>query len=277
MSVSSIESARNGARGTAPLAIAIGFGYEPVRMTGHPRLDAIVAGGRTIRTVEPDIYSALAEATTDQRYDRIAGLYDALIGSRLYNRWVWGTLPDDYREFAQAVVDAPPNGLFLDAGCGSMLFTAAAYATTDRPIIAVDKSLEMLRRARTQLQRRQGQVPENVVLLQADLLDLPFQPEQFATVFSMGMLHLFKDGDAMIAALDRMRTAGGRLYVTSLILNNRRGDRWLRVLHNAGEVASLRTSDDVWRLLERATQRTAECHADGNMAYASVSLAPRVR
>lgn len=233
---------------------------------------AALAAGRTLRTIEPDIYSALEDSNTTHHYDRLAGLYDRLIGSPWYNRFVWGSDCEDYRAFATAACQSQPAGPYLDAGCGSMLFTAAVYTHSERPIIAVDHSLGMLRRARTRLRQASGEMPRNVLLLQADLLDLPFTSGTFSSVLSMGMLHLFGDGNAMLQSLRRALRPRGRLYLSSLVTHGRRGDHYLRFLQRRGEVGACRSVDEVHALVAAASDHVAECRAVGNIAYAIAGL-----
>lgn len=224
--------------------------------------------GRELREVEPGLYSVLDDRDEEQHYDRLAGVYDRLIGSRLYNRWMWGSDLGDYTAFAGAALRSATGSPYLDAGCGSMLFTAEVYRQAQRPVIAIDHSLEMLRRARARLQQSDGDIPANVVLIQADLHALPFQPASFSTVLSMGMLHLFEEGEAMLRAVRTVLLPRGRLYLNTLVLNQRWGDHYLRFLHRRGEVAALRTVEDVRALITATTDHVAECRAVGNIAYA---------
>jgi len=233
----------------------------------------ILSDGRNLREIEPDIYTTLHDAET-HHYDRLARVYDRLIGSPWYNRFVWGSDCADYTAFAHAACQAQPSGPYLDAGCGSMLFTAPAYTNSTRSIIAVDHSLGMLRRARARLRESNGTVPPHVLLLQADLLDLPFRDATFSTVLSMGMLHLFGDADRILQALRRRLQPRGRLYLSSLVLNGRRGDHYLRFLERRGEVAACRRVEDVRALVVNTMDHVAQCDAVGNIAYAIAGLRP---
>lgn len=226
-------------------------------------LEEVVAADRDVRLVEPGIYTVLPAASPESPYDRKAAGYDMVVGSSLYNRVMWGTAPNDYSAFAREALDAHPGGRFLDAGCGSMLFTARAYLESDRPIVAVDLSLGMLRRARRRLLRLAGRMPDRIVLLQADLRDMPLRPASCQTVMSMGILHLLEDVSNFVASLSRLLITGGRLYLTSLVANDRFGDRYLRLLHREGEVARPRTSAQLQSALNGAAYRVK-----GNMAYA---------
>ncbi|MDQ4048248.1 MAG: class I SAM-dependent methyltransferase [Actinomycetota bacterium] len=142
-------------------------------------MDSLLASGRSLRPASPEVLSALSTHDEGAPYDRRASFYDRLIGSRVYNRLAWGASVTDYRAFAAEAL-AADDGPFLDAGCGTLVFTATAYRKASRPLVLVDLSLGMLRRGAERL----GDAP--AMLVQADLLDLPFAPNRFSTVACFG-------------------------------------------------------------------------------------------
>src|SRR2546427_9404650 len=109
-------------------------------------LDEVLAEDRTATLLDDDIYSVLPNHTGGHHYDRISAVYDLVVSTRLYNVVMWGSSPLDYMAFARQAVASNREGRLLDAGCGSMLFTAPAYLDCKRRIIAFDQSLAMLRR-----------------------------------------------------------------------------------------------------------------------------------
>lgn len=234
-------------------------------------LVGVLTRGRAARRVSEDIYSVLAEDARGHPYDRRAAVYDAVVGTRLYNRVMWGTSPADYAAFARRAVGADASGWMLDAACGSMLFTARAYSETGRRVIAFDQSLRMLRRARERLRRFGGDgACANVILLQADLSDLPFRPSSFQTVLCMNVLHQFDDAAGLIPRLDTLLAEGGRLHLTSLVSDRRLiGDRYLDALHRAGEFVRPRRSFEFEKLLRGALSRGVSYATRGNMAFAT--------
>src|SRR5262249_31305772 len=144
-----------------------------------------------------------------------------------------------------------PKGLILDAGCGSLLFTARAYAESRRLIIACDQSLDMLRRAQARLAKSAGSVLGRIVLLQADLSAPPFRKGSFQTVLSMNVLHHYADAASLILKLKSLLTDSGYIYLTALVTNNRLiGDQYLRVLHNRGWLVRPRTNAEMRELLQ---------------------------
>ena len=230
-------------------------------------LEPLITDGRMLRLVEPGIYSVFPADRSAHHYDNGAAFYDAVVGSSWYNRLIWGNAPHDYARFAAAAVTSAPNTVLLDAGCGSMVFTAAAYAASTGIVVAVDQSIGMLRRARRRLQHQIGALP-NRIFLQADLLDLPFRPAQFQTVLCMGMLHLFPDLQPVLNGLLAVCRPGGKIYLTSLVQNARPADRYLQWLYQAGELAQPRRGSELEHVLAQELGQLSSYYEQGNMAYA---------
>ena len=232
-------------------------------------IEDVMEDGRPLRQLEERLFSVLPEGTAGHAYDGRARAYDRMIGSRLYNRIAWGTSPADYRRFARRAAESARGGWFLDAGCGTLLLTADAYlAAPARPIVVLDQSLGMLKRARERVLGGGKRLPPHIVFLQGDLLDLPFRPGAFRTVMSMGMLHLFADAGPLAASLESLLLPDGSLFLTSLVENGRLGDRYLRLLHRQGEVAAPRTAAALEAQMRAAIRRPMDYTVTGNMAYA---------
>jgi SAM-dependent methyltransferase len=231
-------------------------------------LEEVLAPGRNVRLVEDSIYSVFDDASRSHHYDRRATAYDWVVGTRAYNAVMWGASPADYIDFARQAVTSAAEGRFLDAGCGSMLFTASAFLDSDRPIIAFDQSLAMLRRARQRLIRLSGSAPDRILLMQADLSDLPFRPGSFRTVLCLNVLHQFDNARVLISGLSRLKNADGRLYLTSLVLNDRFiGDRYLRALYAAGEFVRPRSATELKDMFEE--DQNISYSSKGSMAFIS--------
>jgi ubiquinone/menaquinone biosynthesis C-methylase UbiE len=231
-------------------------------------LNEVLDHNRVARLIEDDIYSVLPDASQTHHYDRRATVYDWIVGSRLYNSIMWGSAPRDYVAFARQAVDSSRNGKFLDAGCGSLLFTASTYLQTDRQIVAFDQSLAMLRRARTRLLKAAGGMPQHIILLQADLSDLPFRPASFHTVLCLNVLHQFAAPTALLQNLKRLLSDEGQLFLTSLLLNDRFiGDQYLSALYTMREFVPPRTRSELRSILTEALQREVTYTQKGNMAF----------
>lgn len=185
--------------------------------------------------------SVLAPDAVGTPYDRHAAGYDRLVGSRRYNRVVWGADTATYTAFAaESLGDG--DGALLDIGCGTAVFTADVYRESDRPLVLLDRSVGMLERASERLGLP---LDGRVVLLQADVFDLPFRPHSFSTVACHGLLHLFDDLPALLSALAGQVAPGGVLYASSLVAERALARRLLGVMHRTGEAAAPRRAADV--------------------------------
>ena len=225
----------------------------------------LVRPGRQLVRAGDGLLSALGPGERDSPYDRHAVLYDHVVGNRLYNRLLWGASPASYTAFAATAV-AGAQGPLLDVGCGSAVFTAAAYRTAGRPLVLVDRSLGMLARA---AQRLGGPHPAPVALVQADLFDLPFLPGQFTSVACHGLLHLFDDLAAVLRVLGGQVAAGGSLYVTSLVAETAIGSRGLGLLHRAGEAAVPRREQELVTAARAALDGPVRSRRKGSMVFLS--------
>ena len=227
-----------------------------------------------MRVVEDGIYSVFSESSVPYHYDKRAALYDLVVGSHCYNRIMWGGSPGDYVTFVREAVASNSGTEMLEAGCGSMLFTARQHLESGRRVIAFDQSLGMLRRARSRLIRLAGGLPERIILVQADVNDTTFEQGAFGTVLCLNVLHILDDAENTIRGLNRSLSGDGNLFVTSLVTNGRLvGDRYLAALHRAGEVARPRSSTELHELLDSCLDARVSFRTKGNMAYAN-SLRP---
>ena len=237
-------------------------------MSVADKFRVVMAEGYTIRSVEDGIYSVLSDQPHTHLYDGRAGVYDLVVGTRIYNRVMWGASMPDYVAFAEQAVASNSTGILLDAGCGSLLFTAQAYLVCQRPILACDQSLNMLRRARSRLMKLAGYLPEQIFLLQADLNALPFRPASFSTVLCMNVLHHLADGKGLLCSLKKLLAADGHLYLTSLVKGSRLiGDYYLDALYKRGDFVRPRTGEELEALLVGSFGENVSYTKQGNMAY----------
>ncbi|MCB0167871.1 MAG: class I SAM-dependent methyltransferase [Anaerolineae bacterium] len=222
-----------------------------------------------LEEIEAGIFTSIESTKREHEYDNKADLYDILIGSQLYNRIMWGNRLSDYQEFCRKALISGSKGYVLDAGCGSLVFTGELYAQyKERPLVLLDRSLGMLRKAKARLIALNGEIPENIYLLQGDILSLPFRDGVFETVQSFGMLHLFSDTAGFIQTLFRMKSESGTLFFNSLVGNNWLGRNYLKLLLQAGEVATINTSASLKKEVSEMGLDVAT-ETIGNMAYFS--------
>lgn len=225
-------------------------------------VERLTLPGRELYDLGDGVLSALPRCEAGSLYDHGAPVYDRLIGGRIYNRLLWQTTPRFYRAFAEAAV-ASADGPLLDVGAGTAVFTAASYLAADRPVVLVDSSLGMLRRAAERLRDADR---ERVCLVHADLFDLPFVPGSFGTVGAYGSLHLFDDAMRVLRILRALAGPSGSVYVSSLVAETRRAHLMLRLLHRIGEAAVPRSEDHVDRLA-RGALGDVEMSREGAMQF----------
>lgn len=116
------------------------------------------------------------------------------------------------RMVEQALVDAlgdEPLGQVLDIGTGTGRMAELFAERADR-MVALDKSLEMLRIARAKLQHLPT---EQVELVQGDLAALPFDADQFDTILLHQVLHFAQEPEIALAEAGRVLRAGGRIAI----------------------------------------------------------------
>ncbi len=233
----------------------------------NPDILSVIAEDVSLLEVEPHIYSVYAAHEKPGAYDGFgaAAIYDRIMCNPLYNRVMWGYGLKEYTEFTRLILDSSPEGWVLDVACGSLAFTSSLYADySDRPVILLDQSLNLLGKAKARLVRRKGSVPPNLVFLHADALNLPFRSGTIPTVISLNLLHCLEDMEAVLREWKRVSTAGGSVAATTLIRNNRWGDGYLNVLSRTDQMFS-RGADQLCEVFQKA-DLPAELHTRGNLA-----------
>ncbi len=100
-------------------------------------------------------------------------------------------------------------GRLLDIGTGTGRMAELFAERTDY-IVALDKSLAMLRVARAKLQHLPA---GRVELVQGDFANLPFAAQAFDTVLFHQVLHFAQDPSAALAEAARVTRPGGRIAI----------------------------------------------------------------
>lgn len=230
----------------------------------RPIAEDLIAPGSRLRDEGDGVLSAIAAGSPPAPYDRHASIYDRLVGGRLYNRVVWGVPTADYAAFAMDALN-DGNGPFLDAGCGTAVFTASAYRHAQRPLVLIDRSLGMLRRAA----KRLDDVP--ATFIHAGIESLPFSPGSFGTVVCFAVLHVLDDPWQALAALRDQVAPGGRLYASMLVADRGgMGRHYLSMLHRRGEVGPPQRAVDLQRAADELFTQ-AHVSRTGSMAWLRAS------
>ena len=206
----------------------------------------------TLRAVEPNIYSVFPDNESGNEYDSQFGfIYDLVACNPIYNRLIWGYSIKIFSQIASEALHSSHQGYVLDIGCGSLAFTAKIYSQYSEPsVVLVDQSLKMLRMAKSRLVKLNNKVPDNLVFLHADALQLPFQQNIFSTILSENLLHCLNDTSIMLKQLKTFMSKNGRMYFTTLVKNNRFADKYLEALADNGKLLS-RTVVDHQKVFEQ--------------------------
>jgi ubiquinone/menaquinone biosynthesis C-methylase UbiE/DNA-binding transcriptional ArsR family regulator len=125
---------------------------------------------------------------------------------------------DEAIEEAMArALGAAPLGRLLDIGTGTGRM-AELFAERAEHIVALDKSLAMLRVARAKLQHLPA---ERVELVQGDFASLPFAAGSFDTVLFHQVLHFAQAPGAALAEAARVTRPGGRIAIADFAAHQR--------------------------------------------------------
>lgn len=108
-------------------------------------------------------------------------------------------------------------GRLLDIGTGTGRM-AELFSERAERIVALDKSLAMLRVARAKLQHLPT---ERVELVQGDFGSLPFAADSFDTVLFHQVLHFAQNPSAALAEAARVTRAGGRIAIVDFAAHQR--------------------------------------------------------
>ncbi|MBY0575667.1 MAG: methyltransferase domain-containing protein [Gallionellaceae bacterium] len=133
-------------------------------------------------------------------------------------------------------------------------------------IVLLGRSIGMLRKGRERIKKHCGKVSKNIVFIQGDIFNLPFQDAAIDTVASFGVLHIFEQKNDVLAELERVKKHSGRVFFSSLVGNNSLGRRYLQVLKKAGEIASCHSSQSLISQLS-PSPFAYKLTTIGNMAY----------
>ncbi len=230
------------------------------------RLSEVISRGGGLREVEPHIYSTSPPGANTNEYDgRFGAFYDLVACSSLYNRLIWGYRTSLYHSLCIDAL-AASSGWMLDAGCGSLAFTARAYSSSaKRPVVLLDQSVNLLRMAKRRLIRLNGSVPANVVFVHGDASRLPFEQKRFTTVLALNLLHVLPDPATPLRQFRRVLTEGGSLTCTTLVKNARFADRYIDRLARAGYLQP-RSVEQILAFFDDAGMPQREHTTAGNLA-----------
>jgi len=229
-------------------------------------LQDFVKPGIPLREAAPNVYSVFEPGDDGAAYDSKAAAYDRAVSSNLYLRLAWGVTRAAFAGFINDAFNSR-DGLILDLAAGTSVDAVHSYVKTDRPVIVLDLSLAMLVKGVERLQTLTGQVPANVMFLQADAKDLPIADERVSTLLSHGGFHLFSSIDQIMREWRRVLMQDGGFFVTSIVRERWLGNQLLKALHAAGEVSAPRTALEVAGLLSKGMNTEVRHQVKGNFVF----------
>ena len=121
--------------------------------------------------------------------------------------------------------------------------------------------------AKSRLISLNGKVPDNMVFLHGNALQLPFKPGSFGTAISLNLLHALEDVKTVLHELKNALNEHGTMHLTTLVKGDRFADLYLSSLGRGGALVP-RGSDQlltVFSELEIPTTHTLR----GNLLFIS--------
>jgi ubiquinone/menaquinone biosynthesis C-methylase UbiE len=240
------------------------------KMSHAQILSEIICEDVSLNLVEPDIYSVYPIGDSPGAYDSmgVATIYDVVVCNRFYNWLMWGYSIKDYATLCENTLASSSDGWVLDMACGSLGFTAEIYANcSNRPVVFLDQSLKLLRKAKSRLERLKGNLSENMFFLHADALELPFKANIFHTVISFNLLHCLCINDVKIALKEMKRVLidAGNSAITTLVQSSRWSNRYLNILAGSGALIS-RSPDELLSIFKEMEMQVTH-KIKGNLAF----------
>jgi SAM-dependent methyltransferase len=236
-------------------------------MIDEGSLATLLTDEAILRVIEPHIFSLYPEGENTSSYDRTGRFYDVVLCNPLYNRLVWGYSILEYESLMHNILGSG-EGWVLDAGCGSLAFTAKTYLDFSKgPFLLFDQSIKLLKMAKARITKLNGSVPEEMVFLHGDVRDLPFKPGSFPRIVSLNVIHVLgpEDFRRMLLELKKVLNENGRMTFTTLVKNDRLSDGYIELLHKTGEMYP-RTIADVVEVFEEVSI-PVEFELRGGMAF----------
>lgn len=231
-------------------------------------LSEIIAADVSLNLVEPGIYSVYPIGDPSGSYDSLGAstIYDVVACNRFYNWLMWGYSIKDYAALCEDLLASPPESWVLDLACGSLAFTAEIYANClNRPVVFLDRSLKLLRKGRSRLEKRKGRMSDNAFFLHANALQLPFKANIFHTVISLNLLHCLDDVQTALKEIKRVLIDGGNSAITTLVQSGRWSTCYLNMLARAGTLVSRSPDNLLSAFNDIKMQVTLEIK--GNLAF----------
>jgi ubiquinone/menaquinone biosynthesis C-methylase UbiE len=162
-------------------------------------------------------------------YDKAAGKYDDYIlgkdvflrGLKKFALGLDKEASEGCAEVTRAMLSRIKEGIVLDIPAGTGLSTFEEYVKYPNVLfVAAEYSWGMLRKAQEKVKQLDA---DNILLVRADVGNLPFKAESFDAVLCLNGIHSFPQKEKAVFEMGRVLKNGKRLH-GSMIL---KGERWL--------------------------------------------------
>lgn len=186
---------------------------------------------------------------TESLFDAVAKHYDHAV--LLMSLLVWKCSPLRFVDWAHRGMGRTSRGPILVSPVGTGLLLRHVFGEhCDFPIVAIDISRKMLRRAQKRFERSNI---NNVILIRAEPEHLPFRGGSFDTVMSMNGVSAFHNREQALSETRRVLSPSGRIVGTSLCRGlERSADKMLDQYERWGIYPILRSKDYLVKELSQA-------------------------
>jgi hypothetical protein len=124
----------------------------------------------------------------------------------------------------------------------------------------------MLRRGAARLDAAGSR--QSAVLLHADAAATPLRSGVFGSILSLNLVHVPCERARIMSEFRRLLSPnGGRLFVSSLILTGRWSDRYMAMLHRAGELDEPMTLEELRGAVAGGWGEVESTRVEGNMCF----------
>ena len=205
-----------------------------------------------------------------------ATTYDAVVEhehlARIFGRLIWGTDTAAFYQEIARLADERDDAAILDLPCGGGVALRGLQPDQRLRYVAADLSPLMLRRARTEAERRGLHWIE---FIEADVAALPFEDGSFDLCVSYTGLHCFPDPAAALSEIARVLRPGGVLRGTSVVKRaGLRQDAFVRLMQVASVFGPSGTLAELESWLAAAGMVQVSTRRDGALGYFSAKRPP---
>ncbi len=150
--------------------------------------------------------------TIKNSYNKLAGNYDTILSvkklwGKICCKIIWGFKDTEYAGELLTWIPNDFSGKLLDIPTGTALFTLEKYTEMKNAnITCMDYSQNMLKTAREKFNQNNL---KNIVCMQGDIGNLPFEDNKFDLILSMNGFHAFPNKEKAFAEIDRVLKPAG--------------------------------------------------------------------